>query len=78
MDIAIGSAGSGKSAIEVNGNGMTREPITVTLEAVGATTITAGGEVTGTATRDLTAGGMTTKTNGMGLLTTSERHEQLG
>ena len=64
MDIAIGSAGSGKSAIEVNGNGMTREPITVTLEAVGATTMTAGGEVTGTATREMTAGGMTTKTNG--------------
>src|ERR1700756_494373 len=66
MGVAIGSAGSGKSVIEVNGNGMTRETIAVTLEAVGATTMTAGGAVIGTATKEMTAGGMTTKTNGVG------------
>ncbi|EUC20720.1 hypothetical protein PMI06_009901 [Burkholderia sp. BT03] len=66
MGVAIGSAGSGKSVIEVNGNGMTRETIAVTLEAVGVTTMTAGGVVTGTATKEMTAGGMTTKTNGVG------------
>jgi hypothetical protein len=66
MGVAIGNVENGRGAIEVNGNGMTRATITVALEAVGATTMKAGGKVIGTATKEMTAGGMTTKKNGAG------------
>ncbi len=66
--IVIGSVESGKTAIEMNGNGMTHETIEVSLEVIGVTAMKAvPTKATGTtAMRTAAAGGATISLNGAG------------